>query len=70
MHKIAGEVQGSINIPLIHIAEATAKEIKKKNISTVALLGTKYTMQLNFYRDKLAEHEIEQSSLVKKMCRW
>jgi len=59
MHKIAGEVQSSINIPLIHIADATAKEIKKKSISTVALLGTKYTMQLDFYRDKLAEYEIE-----------
>ncbi len=59
MHKIADEVQSTINIPLIHIAEATAKEIKKKDISAVALLGTKYTMQLNFYRDKLAEYEIE-----------
>ncbi len=59
MHKIAEDVQNAINIPLIHIAEATAKEIRKKNISTVALLGTKYTMQLNFYRDKLAEYEIE-----------
>ena len=59
MHKIADEVQSSINIPLIHIADATAKEIKKKNISTIALLGTKYTMQFNFFRDKLAEYEIE-----------
>lgn len=59
MHKIADEVQSAINIPLIHIAEATAKEIKKKDISTVALLGTKYTMQLKFYRDKLAEYEIK-----------
>ena len=59
MHKIANEVQSSINIPLLHIAEAVAKEIKKKKLPTVALLGTKYTMQLNFYRDKLAEYEIE-----------
>jgi len=59
MHKIAREVQDSINIPLIHIADAVAKEIKKRNLSTVALLGTKYTMQLNFYTNKLAEYEIE-----------
>ncbi len=59
MHKIAGEVQSSINIPLLHIADAVAKEIKKKNLSTVALLGTKYTMQLNFYRNKLAGYEIQ-----------
>src|SRR5687767_15193320 len=48
MHKIAGEVQQSIDIPVIHIAEATAIEIKKHNLEKVALLGTKYTMQLDF----------------------
>ena len=53
------EVQSSINIPLLYIAEATAKEIKKKNLSSVALLDTKYTMQSEFYGNKLAEFEIE-----------
>lgn len=55
MHKIADQVQPAINIPLIHVAVATADAIKKKNISKVALLGTKYVMQQDFYRNKLAE---------------
>ena len=55
MHNIADKVQASINIPLIHIAEETAKEISKQSLKKVALLGTKYTMQMDFYKDKLAE---------------
>ncbi len=58
MHYIADKVEAQISVPLIHIADATAKEIKKKNITTVALLGTKYTMQLDFYKDKLTTHGI------------
>ena len=48
MHKIADEIQQGITIPLIHIAEVTARQIKKQGLRTVALLGTKYTMQLGF----------------------
>jgi aspartate racemase len=59
MHKIADAVQASINIPLIHIAEATADAVTKQHIARVALLGTKYTLQLDFYRHKLAEKGIE-----------
>lgn len=54
MHKIADQIQLGITIPLIHIAEVTAKQIKKQGLRTVALLGTKYTMQLDFYKAKLA----------------
>jgi len=54
MHKIADEVQSAIHIPLIHIAEETAKVIDEKGLGKVALLGTKYTMQLDFYTKKLA----------------
>jgi len=59
MHKIADEIQASINIPLIHIAEETASIIVGKQLKKVALLGTKYTMQLDFYKDKLAAKDIE-----------
>ena len=59
MHKIADEIQSSINIPLIHIAEETASAIVKKQLTKVALLGTKYTMQLDFYKNKLAAKNIE-----------
>ncbi len=53
MHNIADEVAAGIDIPLIHIAEATAKAIAKKSLHKVALLGTKYTMKLPFYTAKL-----------------
>jgi aspartate racemase len=59
MHNIANEVQAAINIPVIHIAVATADAIKNKVLKKVALLGTKYTMQLPFYAAKLAEKQIE-----------
>lgn len=55
MHLCAPFVQSSIDIPLIHITDASAKVIKSQNIDTVALLGTKYTMNKSFYKDKLKE---------------
>jgi aspartate racemase len=54
MHSIADRVQEVLNVPLIHIAEVTADAIKKKNIHKVGLLGTKITMEMDFYKDKLA----------------
>ena len=59
MHHIADQVQANINIPLIHIADATAGFIEKQEIKKVALLGTRYTMQLPFFREKLLQHGIE-----------
>ena len=59
MHKIADEVQAVIKIPVVHIAEAVAKEILKKGLKKVGLLGTRHTMQLGFYTDRLAKHGIE-----------
>ena len=59
MHNVAPQVRAAINIPFIHIAEETGKEILKKGIKKVALLGTKYTMQLPFFKDVLAEMGIE-----------
>jgi aspartate racemase len=58
MYNIADEVQSAINIPLIHIARETAREIVKLQLKKVALLGTKYTMQLPFYKNTLAEYGI------------
>ena len=58
MHNIADQVQSSINIPLIHIAEETAKAVEQKQLKKVALLGTKYTMQLDFYTNKLSSFGI------------
>ena len=58
-HLFADEIQAKIDIPIIHIASATAKEIKKEKLSTVGLLGTKFTMEMGFYRDKLKEYGID-----------
>jgi len=59
MHVIADKLERNINVPLIHIAIATAQEIKKQNLKKVGLLGTKFTMELDFFKEKLAEHNIE-----------
>ncbi len=53
MHKVAPQIQSRIKIPVIHIAEATAEELNYHNISRVALLGTKYTMTEDFYKEKI-----------------
>jgi len=55
MHKMADDVQASIRIPLLHIADATAKQIQLQNLHTVGLLGTKFTMEQDFYRGRLTE---------------
>lgn len=53
MHKAAPRIQSRIKIPILHIAEATAEELKLRNITKVALLGTKYTMTQDFCKEKL-----------------
>src|ERR1041385_2728523 len=58
-HIVADKVREKIKIPLLHIAEETAKEIAKQNIKTVALLGTKVTMEDSFFKDKLLQSGIE-----------
>lgn len=55
MHKIADQVQEAITIPIIHIAEVVADVISGLHIHAAALLGTKFTMELDFYNDKLAK---------------
>ncbi|MGG5343471.1 aspartate/glutamate racemase family protein [Enterococcus sp. AZ192] len=59
MHKVAPMIEQVISIPLLHIAEETRKVIEKDKISKIALLGTKYTMTQDFYKEKLIEHGIE-----------
>ena len=60
MHKMADEVQGCLNIPLLHIADATAQVIKTAGLYKIGLLGTRFTMEEDFYRGRLVEkHELE-----------
>lgn len=58
MHKVADEVQAAINIPLLHLADATATRISDAGISTVGLLGTNFTMEQDFYKGRLAQRGI------------
>lgn len=59
MHKVVPQIQTHIQIPIIHIAEATADVLKENRIRKVALLGTKYTMTQDFYKKKLTDAGIE-----------
>jgi len=54
MHKVADQVQGAVSIPLLHLADATADAVNRAGLSTVGLLGTSFTMEQAFYRDRLA----------------
>jgi aspartate racemase len=59
-HKVAPQIEREIGIPLLHIADATARRILEAGHSTVGLLGTKFTMEEEFYRGRLVErHGIE-----------
>jgi aspartate racemase len=58
MHKVADDVAVAIDIPLLHIADATAERIKEAGIDTVGLLGTRFTMEQAFYKGRLEEQGI------------
>lgn len=53
MHKVANEIQAGINIPILHIADITAQQVLSNGIKIVGLLGTKYTMEQDFYKSRL-----------------
>jgi len=55
MHKVAPQVQEAIGIPVLHIADATAKRIKDAGMKTIGLLGTNFTMEQDFYKGLLVE---------------
>jgi len=60
MHKLAGEIEAGVSIPLLHIADATAEVVKAAGIRRVGLLGTRYTMEQEFYKGRLVEkHGLE-----------
>ena len=59
MHKVSDKIQESIHIPLLHIADVTATVLKEKEIKKVALLGTKYTMEQDFYKNIIINNGIE-----------
>ncbi|RED32242.1 aspartate/glutamate racemase family protein [Paenibacillus sp. VMFN-D1] len=59
MHKVIDDIQSKIQIPILHIADATAAQIKESQIQTVGLLGTKYTMEQDFYKSRLELNGIQ-----------
>ena len=59
MHKLAQQIQDAVDIPLLHIGDATARAILNHDISKVALLGTAFTMEQEFYRARLQAHGLE-----------
>ena len=58
MHKVVNQIKEKISIPILHIAEMTAEKILEKGLENIALLGTKYTMEQDFYKSKLIEKGI------------
>ncbi len=55
MHKLADEVQAAVSIPIVHIADATGEAVKKAGVQRPALLATRFTMEEDFYKTRLAE---------------
>ena len=58
MHKVVNQIKEKISIPILHIAKMTAEKILEKGLKNIALLGTKYTMEQDFYKSKLIEKGI------------
>lgn len=59
MHRVAPEIEAAIGIPLLHIADATASRVKAAGIERIGLLGTRFTMEQDFYRGRLENHDLE-----------
>lgn len=55
MHKVADDIQANIKIPLLHIADATAQLVKDSGIKKIGLLGTRFTMEEEFYKGRLSQ---------------
>jgi aspartate racemase len=59
MHKVADRIQAAVTIPMLHLADATAEAVRAARLTRVGLLGTAFTMEQDFYRDRLADHGLE-----------
>jgi len=59
MHKVADQVQAAVGIPLLHLGDATAQAVSRTGLATVGLLGTAFTMEQDFYRDRLTSHGLQ-----------
>lgn len=59
MHKVVDPIEAAVDVPVLHIVDATARAIRAAGLSRVGLLGTAFTMEQDFYRDRLAAHGVE-----------
>ncbi len=59
MHKVAGSIESAVKVPLLHIADATAQVLLKDGVTRVGLLGTRFTMEQAFYRERLEQQGLE-----------
>jgi aspartate racemase len=59
MHKVAGDIEAAVAIPLLHLADVTASAVQGAGLDRVALLGTRFTMEQPFYADRLRSHGID-----------
>ncbi|MEQ1506583.1 MAG: aspartate/glutamate racemase family protein [Myxococcota bacterium] len=59
MHRVAPQIEAAITVPLLHIADPTAAAIRARGLRRVGLLGTRFTMEQAFYRDRLVAHGLE-----------
>lgn len=55
MHKVVEQIENAIDLPMVHIADATAEKIKEAGIKKIGLLGTKYTMEQDFYKGRITD---------------
>lgn len=55
MHRVAPAIEAAIDVPFLHLADTTAEAVVAAGVTTVALLGTRYTMEMDFYRSRLAD---------------
>jgi aspartate racemase len=83
MHKVAPQIENAIDIPILHIADATAEVLVEKGIKTVGLLGTAFTMEQDFYKGRLSYNygltvhipkdkgrEIVHNVIYQELCLW
>ena len=59
MHQVADQIEAAINVPFVHIVDATARRVAAAGLTTVGLLATRFTMEMDFYRSRMRQHGVE-----------
>ena len=59
MHKVADAIEAAVDVPLVHLADVTARAVRAAGLDRVALLGTRFTMEQPFYADRLRSHDLD-----------